>query len=399
MPTVSSTLKVIEGISGVYGTGANNNTPVALAQEMINKLDVDWSNPNLTVLDPACGYGTFLIIAYGKLREHGHSPKHIVEKMLFGNDIDYKKAKIAASLLSKLAQNNTAIYNEDALSGVFDDMKFDVIVGNPPYQDITNKAKNNKLWHKFVQNVDYLNEGGVIAFVNPVSMFSYIGASERILKKYTTDMSIAYVKTHDTMQKNPFPTVSVDTCHWIAVNKPYDGKTEYNGKMIDLRNKNELLSEEQIRIDAILKKIEDYRPKIEFSYQGIDNQEGQYEYLYSGKKKCKSVSMPINEGRLKYVVSFSASYKNQFTTTENVAGFNRYILIKEGEDKQIESFMLSNVIKFFAMKYRKTAGFTPAVKNNMIPDLRRKELWTNEELYKLFELSQEDINLVEQHVR
>jgi hypothetical protein len=192
VPTVSSTLKAIEGISGVYGTGANNNTPINLVKEMIDKLDVEWSDPNLKILDPCCGYSTFLIVAYGKLREHGHSPKHIVENMLYGNDIDIKKATIAASLLTKLAENDTTIYNEDALAGGFDDMKFDVIVGNPPYQG------GSELHQQFFNwAVDNLKDDGSIAFIQPATPYYNKKISQR---KHNIDMQKNITKYKTNMK-------------------------------------------------------------------------------------------------------------------------------------------------------------------------------------------------------
>jgi len=176
--TVSSTLKAIESISGVYGNGVNNNTPVAIVREMIDKLDYDWSDPNLTIFDPACGYGTFLLITYEKLREHGHSSKHIVENMLYGNDIDIKKATIAASLLSKLAENDITIYNEDALAGGFDNMQFNVVIGNPPYQKIKEKGErevlSENLWTIFLSKsiTTWTSDNGIVAMVTPSTWIS-----------------------------------------------------------------------------------------------------------------------------------------------------------------------------------------------------------------------------------
>ena len=178
MPTVSSTLKVIEGVSGAYGTGASNNTPVVVAREMVNKLDVDWSNPNLKILDPCCGFGTFLVLVYEKLRQHGHSPKHIVENMIYGNDINKAKATIAASVLSKLAQNDTTIYNMDALEGGFNDMEFDVVLGNPPYQkskeDGSRMDQASNLWSVFwsYSIKKFTKKNGIVALVTPTSWLS-----------------------------------------------------------------------------------------------------------------------------------------------------------------------------------------------------------------------------------
>lgn len=196
MPTVDTILKLIESTSGAYGTGASNNTPVSLAKEMINNLKVDWYNPKLTILDPCCGYGTFLVVAYGKLREHGHSPKHIVENMLFGNDICKTKATIAASVLSKLAENDTTIYNEDFLGGGFDDMKFGVVVGNPPFQEthIDGKRKDqaSNLWSTFWYNsIEKLTtDDGQIALITPTSWMS--PSADKAGKKRLWDIFNSY---------------------------------------------------------------------------------------------------------------------------------------------------------------------------------------------------------------
>jgi hypothetical protein len=56
---------------------------------------------------------------------------------------------------------------------------------------------------------------------------------------------------------------------------------------------------------------------------------------------------------------------------------------------------LSKLFIFVANNYNKTSGFTPFVKNNKIPDLRRKEVWTDRELYEHFKLTQQEIDLIE----
>jgi hypothetical protein len=278
-----------------------------------------------------------------------------------------------------------------------EDMKFDVVLGNPPYQDSNNKAKNNKLWHKFVMQDLPVRENGYVAFVNPVSMFSYIGISEKILKKYTSEYSMIHVTTHDTLPKNPFSSVNVSTCHWIAKKCDYNGSTMYNGKIVDLRDRNSILSAEEMLRNGILEKVSSHAKMLRFCGQEIKpNDNGKFEYLVSGQKKIKSSTVPNDVGVLKYVVSFSSSYKTQFTTRENIAGFNRYIILDSPtQEEQIRSFMLSKLMIYYALNYRKTAGFTPAVKNNMIPDLRRQSNWTDKELYKFFGLTAEEIKAIE----
>lgn len=400
MKTVVKTIEtVIKQVSYLHGY-QGSQTPYYLAKESLDEMNVNWSDKNLKVLDSACAHGIFLIAALVKMIESGDTIKNAVRNRLYGCENARNKYLVAFAALKKISGVTPNIFNENGLEKVWD-MKFDVIVGNPPYQDSNNKAKNNKLWHKFVMKTDYLKHNGWMCFVNPVSMFSNIGISEKIMKKYTKDMSIKYVRTHDTMKQNPFPNVGVATCHWVAVKTPYNGKTMYNGNIVDLRDKNSILSEKDIMVNDILDKVESFKMKLPLLCEDVDiTDSGKYEYYISGKKKGRSNHASVYDGDLKYVVSFSASYTNQFVTTLPVTKFNRFILIKnENEVKQIQSFLQSKLIKFFALKYRKTAGFTPAVKNNQIPDLRGDEIWTDEKLYKKFKLTKEEIDLVENIIK
>jgi len=47
-------------------------------------------------------------------------------------------------------------------------MKFDVIVGNPPYQETNGAATGKSIWHKFVKkSFNALNHGGYISLIHP----------------------------------------------------------------------------------------------------------------------------------------------------------------------------------------------------------------------------------------
>jgi len=346
------------------------------------------------VLDPSMGGGQFMKEIERRKREAGLSLDKI-KNTCYG----YADGQLALNY----------VINKHGLVGTYKignfleediDMKFDVIVCNPPYQDSLNKAKNNKLWHKFILHNFNLAKGGVIAFVNPKSMFSGVGISNKIVEKYTTDYSLKHVVSHDTYKSSPFPTVGIETCHWIATHEQYDGKTNFNGNIVDIRNISSTFTESQLIEKSILDKISSYTKKIKFLCPDISENNGTYEYLISGnKRKMLSSTSPIHENMLKYVVSFSSSYSNQFITKENVAKFNKYVLINDTNDElNLRSFMLSKLMIFYANKYQKTAGFTPAVKNNMIPDLREKK-WTDAELYKHFNLTKEEIDLIESSVK
>ena len=53
-------------------------------------------------------------------------------------------------------------------------MKFDVVLGNPPYQ--SNNNKSNKLWPSFIEkSISLLSENGYLGLVTPISWLRGMG--------------------------------------------------------------------------------------------------------------------------------------------------------------------------------------------------------------------------------
>ena len=97
-------------------------------------VDIVWNfiepyiDKNTVILDPACGYGIFL------------TKKTIAKKI--GNDIDPKALEIA-----KINASDVIYYNYNSLKTLdrayysIDEKEKLIIIGNPPYNDITSQAK------------------------------------------------------------------------------------------------------------------------------------------------------------------------------------------------------------------------------------------------------------------
>jgi hypothetical protein len=69
-----------------------------------------------------------------------------------------------AQLIDSVGMN--ACLSEEHLT--LPDMKFDIVIGNPPYQDTTGAASSKPLWHKFVNTAfDACKDGGYVSLVHP----------------------------------------------------------------------------------------------------------------------------------------------------------------------------------------------------------------------------------------
>ena len=117
--------------------------------------------------------------------------------------------------------------------------KFDVVVGNPPYQSTSgNKGKGNILWDKFVAKADeqLVNDGGFICLVHP----SLWRKPNHELQKHFMQNDLRYLEIHD--EKDGQKTFGANTRYdWYVLRKGAStGKTAIKGQdgklvEIDLR--------------------------------------------------------------------------------------------------------------------------------------------------------------------
>lgn len=206
-------------------------TPAPLAEEMLDSLPSDvWSHSNKRWLDPCVGTGLFPVLVYFRLM-HGlrkskglTSPKkrskHIIENMIRCveiDDINVATTKSVFKLIDPDATPSVACY--DFLEWNSPE-KYDVVVGNPPY-NVNGLNKGGAFlvsyWVPFVtKSVDLLESGGFLCFVHPPGWRKPAGetrSSGDVWKLFRERGSLLYLRVDDT-RRPPFPEID----HYVFQN-------------------------------------------------------------------------------------------------------------------------------------------------------------------------------------
>jgi len=227
-------------------------------------------NPNSTYLDPCCGSGKFLLTLALILDKEFEDVipdkiermKHIFEKQLFGVEIDYQQFIICKANFSwemksyyvNFENINYNIINSDFLENKnrINSMKFDVIIGNPPYNEesgsnehSTKQKGGQNLSLTFIEKAFSLlkNENSIIAFVTPNHWFRQQdkGTAKKVKDKLFDEGNFIYANISSSeIEKKYFKNVGSTFTYWIWKNQKDKQHNIYCGdKRIDWDIKNQ----------------------------------------------------------------------------------------------------------------------------------------------------------------
>lgn len=225
-------------------------TPITLVREMLDTLPKEvWSNPNLKWLDPANGAGTFPFVVVYKLMlglKDWQSDvelryKHIVENMIYTCELQSRNVALWLCGIDPKDEYTTNTYWGSFLDEGFDYHmrnvwgvdKFDIIIGNPPYQwKRDDETRSHSLWDLFAEkSISILNNEGYLSMVHPGSWRNYSGKFENI-KNLFLNRDILYLNINDYDKGNQVFGVSTDFDFYLIKNCFNDIST----KIIDVEN-------------------------------------------------------------------------------------------------------------------------------------------------------------------
>lgn len=202
-------------------------TPLSLVNEMLDKLDEAYikehgksifTEPSFKWLDPAVGIGNFPIIVYQRLMKgliaqlpnEEERRKHILEHLIYSAELTPKNVFIYKKIFcgDKYKLN---IYEGDTLKMDVkkDFVGFDVVMGNPPFQEKVGPNKTETLWGKFIiKSLTLLKSSGYLVLVHPSGWRNIDGKFKNIQKEILT-RDLQYLEIHN--EKDGLKTFSSET--------------------------------------------------------------------------------------------------------------------------------------------------------------------------------------------
>ena len=213
-------------------------TPLYLVCDMLSKLPRHvWTNPDLVWLDPANGIGNFPVVVYYKLmsgleREIPNKTqrsRHIIENMLWMVELNPVNVNVCKKIFNILDPKSTpniitgSFLEENTLKTL--PSKFDVIIGNPPYNSGGSKQSSERGIYKiFAESaLSLLHKNGYLLFIHPPN-YHRINKDEfyNVVKEH----NLMYVRIFSEKEiKDLFNITGVRVDYYLLQKKSYTGKT------------------------------------------------------------------------------------------------------------------------------------------------------------------------------
>jgi hypothetical protein len=339
-----------------------------------------WTSTSTTFFDPAIGGGQFVRAIERRLRACGHSDLNI-RKRVFGFEDNLLKVKSSVNKHKLAGQYAVKPYNKFfEMDKIMQDM---IITGNPPYND--GSEARTPIYDQFLEKLSK-NNPQFVTFIIPSNWFSQShNKLGKDVRNYLRKLGVYKI------QINPvdlFEGVTVGTCTVFC-------KREYSGKIVLLNADesqsfeidnfdNQIIPEFDIVSRNLLLRLKPTTPFV--TYGGGNFDTSKWRIMTSYRKERFDLE-PLNPLKV-----FEPEYESQ----SGYRAFASFDSKQEAEDnlENYKSFWHSKIVKFIMRKTR-TSTTLDNPQLFWVPKIDINKVFTDQDLYTLFELTDEEIKRVE----
>jgi len=386
-------------------------TPMKLIDEMLDKLNEAYiitnkksifTNKHLKWYDPANGMGNFPVAIYYRLMNglekeisnKEERKKHILENMLYMSELLEKDIFICNQIFDIDKKYKLNLYCGDTL--LFNPLtywkidKFDVIIGNPPYQETDDKSKTKggtNLYTKFINySFDYLKEDGFLVFINPIS---FIGPSTNkqmggdILHNIFLKYDLYYMNMNECKK---YFNVGSTFAYYVIQKRISELETEIVSMYNSVVEKNKINIKKYFDLKflpihitnntlSLIKDITNKKNKLDIercrtldtsSKKGKEHlslkQDEKFKYITyhtTSKTYYSDIKLDIYED-YKILLNMAGYLKPILLNNCNITESKFYILVNEDESDKLLKLLESNEIKEY-LKLCKYSGFNSRI--------------------------------------
>lgn len=360
-----------------------------LVEEILNQLpDHVWSDPNTTFLDPAMAGGQFIRAIERRLLAAGHSKENVAGRV-YGCEEKLIRVKYVQNWHKVVSSH---LYVRDFITHDWGNMKFDVIVGNPPYQS-EKRTGTQPLWPLFVNKAAHLlSDSGYMGMVIPNK---WCGHTTNVIKGnihlYSNVLQHKMLSCDIQKCSAKFPGVGgYENCFsWFmmsnAGSKSFTASTLEADYVVQsdwfdylpLRSLNEVTSN-------ILKKV-----RTTDTYQ--------FKQVSTGFVNQNNGSVVISMAQRMHYSKLNIYWDKQSKVDPTSKSTVSQITFNKSSQKKIDSVFRSKLFKFIYAIYWNNDNFSTSFYNNL-PYLDLNNLWTDSSIYKKFNLSVQEIEYIEKYL-
>lgn len=393
-----------------------------LINEMLDTLPkAVWSNPDLIWLDSSCGVGNFFAFCYFRLMEglkqcfsnQTQRSNHIIEKMFYMveiNENNFKESRILFGEKANIYNNN--FLDIESLKNEIYNKKFDIILGNPPYNENGTKHKGNKNIYVFfsLNSLKILKQSGYLLFIHPSAWRlpnHKIQQTQTNLNSIYTHLNIIYLNMRTANQTKSLMNILMNVDIILIQN------TKNIGLKTIIKDTKNITSFYKIEPDSLICNygftiLEKIKSKINKSIQFHLTSEKHAQYHNSGPYvnihgiskrgiKIRNSEKPHSQKNIrKLIINAMGTYNYIYYDKDGEYGMTQVTCCvlepSQNTMKLINSklfFYLSNATKIIGTNFNKDIGlFLPEIEDFTIED-------SNSSLYNYFNFDLNEISYIE----
>lgn len=384
----------------------------ALVNEMLDQLPEDvWVNDSTTFFDPAIGGGQFVSEIERRLRQYGHSDANIRSRV-FGFEYNQALIDLAVNMNKLVGQYVRTPYKQ--FLELDNSMKFDVIVGNPPYH--SSKENSDQLWPLFTEAViNLINNDGYVGLVIPDTWTSgtrsvMVSGRKNLLTEVFNSLD---VKVLNFDVKKHFPGIGSGFSAFLVKKSQTKGLTKFITPNSEFKFDMTGLKYIPKTIDTItlniVKKVTNHKSDcVYFKFQGktdnlslVDKKNKSHKFEYSNTSSNHSTKWGNvsgkGYGKKKVIYAYMGSgQKFEYDLTGKTSlmyNGRAYELSTDATEEGLKSYFESRLVRF--LNKDKWSQYNEPKIINLLPVVDFTKVWTDADIYKHFNLTEEEINHIE----